>query len=89
MPLQFQKNTNVNSCEDDHHDKKNSYSIFNVHSDEVHAPPGNMNLSRTFDLQTSPLEKEVHLRITALLQAMIRFRGVMSEASQESQGLAQ
>lgn len=53
----------------------------------MHAAPGNMNLSRTFGLQTSPLE--VALRIVVLLQARLTFRGVMSEASQESQGLAQ
>ena len=49
-----------------------------------------MTLSRTFGLQTSPLEKKVHLRITAFLQVRLGFiGGVMSEGSQESQCLAQ
>lgn len=56
MLLQLKKKykqiQNNNSREDDQHDRKKlEYTVFSVHSNEV-------NLSRKFGLQTSPLEKE-------------------------------
>lgn len=51
MLLQLKTNKQTNSCEDDQHGQKELYAVFSVHSNEV-------SLSRTFGLQTSPLEKE-------------------------------